>query len=117
MLGLPRRAGHDGHDRLGRIDFSGGKSPRCRFYSEAASAVGSVAGQLAKSRGCRAIGSAGSAEKVQFLMEECEFDIAFNYRVGPIVEQLNLEGSDGIDVYFDNLGGEALEAAISTPPQ
>jgi Phage integrase family len=47
-------------------------------------------------------------------MEECGFDIAF-YRVGPLVEQLNLEGPDGIDVYFDNLGGEALEAAISTP--
>jgi NADPH-dependent curcumin reductase len=49
-------------------------------------------------------------------MEECGFDIAF-YRVGPLVEQLNLEGPDGIDVYFDNLGGAALEAAISTPPQ
>ena len=83
------------------------------FISGAAGAVGSVAGQLAKLRGCRVIGSAGSAEKVRFLREECGFDIAFNYRVGPVLEQLNLEAPDGIDVYFDNVGGETLEAALS----
>jgi NADPH-dependent curcumin reductase CurA len=83
------------------------------FISGAAGAVGNVAGQLAKLRGCRVIGSAGSMEKVAFLREECGFDIAFNYKVGPVVEQLNLEAPDGIDVYFDNVGGETLEAAIS----
>ena len=83
------------------------------FISGAAGAVGSVAGQLAKLRGCRVIGSAGSVEKVEFLREECGFDIAFNYKVGPVLEQLNLEAPDGIDVYFDNVGGETLEAALS----
>ena len=83
------------------------------FISGAAGAVGSVAGQLAKLRGCRVIGSAGSMEKVMFLREECGFDIAFNYKVGPVLEQLNVEAPDGIDVYFDNVGGETLEAAIS----
>src|ERR1035437_9928577 len=83
------------------------------FISGAAGAVGSVAGQLAKLRGCRIIGSAGSAEKVKFLREECGFDIAFNYKAGPILEQLNMEAPDGIDVYFDNVGGETLEAALS----
>src|ERR1035441_6232776 len=83
------------------------------FISGAAGAVGSVAGQLAKLRGCRVIGSAGSTEKVKFLREECGFDIAFNYKVGPVLEQLNLEAPDGIDVYFDNVGGETLEAALS----
>jgi NADPH-dependent curcumin reductase CurA len=83
------------------------------FISGAAGAVGNVAGQLAKLRGCRVIGSAGSAEKVKFLREECGFDIAFNYKVGPVLEQLNLEAPDGIDVYFDNVGGETLEAALS----
>ncbi len=83
------------------------------FISGAAGAVGSVAGQLAKLRGCQVIGSAGSAEKVQFLKEECAFDIAFNYRVAPIGEQLKLEVPEGIDVYFDNVGGETLEAALS----
>jgi hypothetical protein len=83
------------------------------FISGAAGAVGNVAGQLAKLRGCRVIGSAGSAEKVQFLREECGFDSAFNYKTGPVLEQLNREAPDGIDVYFDNVGGETLEAALS----
>src|ERR1039457_4440667 len=83
------------------------------FISGAAGAVGSVAGQLAKLRGCRVIGSAGSAEKVRFLQEECGFDSAFNYKSGPVLEQLNREAPDGIDVYFDNVGGESLEAALS----
>jgi NADPH-dependent curcumin reductase CurA len=52
-------------------------------------------------------------EKVVFLREECGFDIAFDYKIGPVVEQLNLEAPDGIDVYFDNVGGETLEAALS----
>ena len=83
------------------------------FISGAAGAVGSVAGQLAKLRGCQVIGSTGSIEKVMFLREECGFDIAFNYKVGPVVEQLKLEAPNGIDVYFDNVGGETLEAALS----
>jgi NADPH-dependent curcumin reductase CurA len=84
------------------------------YISGAAGAVGNVAGQLAKLRGCRVIGSAGSMEKVRFLQEECGFDIAFDYKTGPILEQLNLEAPGGIDVYFDNVGGEALEAALAT---
>ncbi len=83
------------------------------YISGAAGAVGNVAGQLAKLRGCKVIGSAGSMEKVKFLREECGFDIAFDYKTGPVVEQLNLEAPDGIDVYFDNVGGETLEAALS----
>ena len=83
------------------------------YISGAAGAVGNVAGQLAKLRGCKVIGSAGSMEKVKFLREECGFDIAFDYKVGPVLEQLNVEAPDGIDVYFDNVGGEALEAALS----
>ena len=83
------------------------------FISGAAGAVGNVAGQLAKLRGCRVIGSAGSAEKVDFLIKECGFHGAFNYKAGPILEQLNREAPDGIDVYFDNVGGPTLEAALS----
>ena len=66
------------------------------FISGAAGAVGNVAGQLAKLRGCYVIGSAGSEEKVKFLLEECGFDIAFNYKATPIREQLNKEAPDGI---------------------
>jgi hypothetical protein len=83
------------------------------YISGAAGAVGNVAGQLAKLRGCKVIGSAGSMEKVEFLREECGFDIAFDYKTGPVLDQLNLEAPEGIDVYFDNVGGEPLEAALS----
>ena len=83
------------------------------FVSGAAGAVGHVAGQLARLYGCRVVGSAGSAAKVRFLREECGFDSAFNYKDGPIREQLKSAAPDGIDVYFDNVAGEALEAALS----
>ncbi len=83
------------------------------YISGAAGAVGSMAGQLAKLRGCRVIGSVGSEEKVKRLLEECGFDAAFNYKSGPVLDQLNLAAPDGIDVYFDNVGGESLEAALT----
>jgi NADPH-dependent curcumin reductase CurA len=83
------------------------------FISGAAGAVGSVAGQLAKHRGCRVIGSAGSPAKIKFLMEECGFDVAFDYRTGSNLEHLGRLAPEGIDVYFDNVGGEALQAALS----
>ena len=89
------------------------KSGDVVYISGAAGAVGSVAGQLARLLGCRVVGSAGSAEKVKCLREELGFDIAFNYKDAPVLEQLNLKAPDGIDVYFDNVGGESLEAALA----
>lgn len=83
------------------------------YISGAAGAVGNVAGQLAKLRGCYVIGSAGSAEKVKFLTEECGYDAAFNYKDGPVLTRLNQASPEGIDVYFDNVGGESLEAGLS----
>jgi NADPH-dependent curcumin reductase CurA len=83
------------------------------YISGAAGAVGNVAGQLAKLRGCRAIGSAGSVQKVNFLRESCGFDSAFDYKTGPVLDQLKAAAPDGIDVYFDNVGGESLEAALT----
>lgn len=84
------------------------------FISGAAGAVGSAAGQLAKLRGCRVIGSAGSLDKVEFAQRECGFDVAFNYKRGPVPELLRQAAPEGIDVYFDNVGGETLEAALSS---
>jgi NADPH-dependent curcumin reductase CurA len=86
------------------------------FVSGAAGAVGSQVGQLARLKGAsRVIGSAGSDEKVKLLVEEYGFDAAFNYKEPrPIAEQLKEAAPDGIDVYFDNVGGEHLEAAISS---
>ena len=78
------------------------------FISAATGAVGSVAGQLARSRGCRVIGSAGGPEKVRFAREELGYDEVFDYRADDPREAL----AEGIDVYFDNVGGPQLEAAI-----
>ncbi|MFI5617583.1 NADP-dependent oxidoreductase [Streptomyces sp. NPDC051567] len=85
------------------------------FVSGAAGAVGSLVGQFAKIKGAsRVIGSAGSAEKVTLLTEKYGFDAAFNYKDGPVADQLVEAAPEGIDVYFDNVGGEHLEAAISS---
>ena len=89
------------------------KSNDVIYISGAAGAVGSVAGQLAKLRGCRVIGSAGSEEKLKFLRLVCGFDSAFNYKTVSVLEQLKLAAPEGIDVYFDNVGSETLEAALS----
>jgi NADPH-dependent curcumin reductase CurA len=84
------------------------------WVSAAAGAVGSLAAQFAKLHGARVIGSAGSDEKVRYLLDELELDAAFNYKNGPVDELLATAAPDGIDVYFDNVGGEHLEAALSS---
>jgi len=84
------------------------------FISGAAGAVGSVAGQFAKLLGAsRVVGSAGSAQKVTDLTANLGYDAAFDYKQGDIAGQLKAAAPEGIDVYFDNVGGEHLEAAIS----
>ena len=83
------------------------------FISGAAGAVGSAAGQLAKLRGCRVIGSAGSPEKVELAERALGFDVAFNYKEGPVLELLQRAAPEGIDVYFDNVGGDTLQAALT----
>lgn len=83
------------------------------FVSGAAGAVGTMVGQIARLTGAsRVIGSAGSPEKVALLTEKYGFDAAFNYKDGPVAEQLAAAAPQGIDVYFDNVGGEHLEAAL-----
>jgi NADPH-dependent curcumin reductase CurA len=84
------------------------------WISAAAGAVGSIAAQVAKLRGHRVIGSAGSPEKVRYLLAELGLDAAFDYHDGPVSEQLRAAAPDGIDVYFDNVGGEHLQAALAT---
>jgi len=84
------------------------------FVSGAAGAVGSLAGQLARKLGAsRVIGSAGSPEKVAWLVDELGYDDAFDYHDAPVAQQLrDLTREDPVDVYFDNVGGDHLEAAI-----
>ncbi len=81
------------------------------FVSGAAGAVGSAAAQMAKIAGCRVVGSAGSAEKLAWL-REIGLDAVFDYRERPVHDALAELAPDGIDIYFDNVGGDHLEAAI-----
>ena len=98
---------------VGLFDIAGFQPGDTVFVSGAAGAVGSMAGQFARLRGARrVIGSAGSAEKVAHLTDVLGFDAAFDYRDGDLAGRLSATAPDGIDVYFDNVGGEQLEAAI-----
>jgi NADPH-dependent curcumin reductase CurA len=82
------------------------------WVSAAAGATGSLAAQFAKLNGNRVIGSAGSDAKVAWLLAEAGLDAAFNHRRGPVAESLRKAAPDGIDVYYDNVGGAHLQAAL-----
>jgi NADPH-dependent curcumin reductase CurA len=88
------------------------KSGETLFVSGAAGAVGSTVVQLAKHYGLTVVGAAGTAEKVRWLREELGADAAFNYHDGSVRELLAKAAPDGIDVFFDNVGGEHLDAAL-----
>ncbi|WP_194914231.1 NADP-dependent oxidoreductase [Catenulispora rubra] len=84
------------------------------FVSGAAGAVGSVAGQIAKKLGAsKVIGSAGGPEKVRRLKDDFGYDVAIDYREGELRKQLKEAAPEGIDVYFDNVGGDTLDAALT----
>jgi NADPH-dependent curcumin reductase CurA len=83
------------------------------FVSTAAGAVGSVAAQIAKIRGCYVVGSTGSDAKVKWLLDEAGLDAAINYKAEPIRPALGKVTPKGVDVYFDNVGGEHLDAALA----
>ena len=81
--------------------------------SGAAGAVGSVVGQIAKIKGCRVVGSAGTDEKIDYIVDELGFDAAFNYKnVTDYQAKLAELCPDGIDVYFDNVGGQITDAVF-----
>jgi NADPH-dependent curcumin reductase CurA len=82
------------------------------FVSTAAGAVGSVAAQIAKIKGCYVVGSTGSAEKAAWLRDELKLDAVINYKAEPIAERLAEVTPNGIDVYFENVGGSHLDAAL-----
>ena len=82
------------------------------FISSAAGAVGQLAGQFAKRAGARVVGSAGSDDKVAYVLGRCGFDAAFNYKTHDLDDALRELCPNGIDLYFDNVGGTTLEAAL-----
>jgi NADPH-dependent curcumin reductase CurA len=96
----------------GLFDVAGLREGDVVWVSAAAGAVGSLAAQFAKLRGHRVIGSAGSDDKVAYLLGELGLDAAFNHRAGSVAELLSAAAPDGIDVYFDCVGGDHLEAAL-----
>jgi NADPH-dependent curcumin reductase CurA len=109
-LGMPGLSAY-----VGLFDVGAFREGDAVFVSGAAGGVGSVAGQLARLSGAsRVVGSAGTASKVAWLVDELGFDAAFCYRDGPVAPQLQGVAPDGIDLYFDNVGGEHLEAAIGS---
>jgi NADPH-dependent curcumin reductase CurA len=97
---------------VGLLDVAELRPEDIVFVSAGAGAVGGLAVQIAKLRGHTVIASAGSSEKVSYIRDVLGADAAFCYRDGPAVEQLAACAPDGIDVYFDNVGGEQLEAAL-----
>ncbi len=107
VLGVPGFTAWVGLHVVGKL-----KAGDVVFVSSAAGAVGSVAGQLAKLAGATVIGSAGSPDKVAYL-KELGFDAAFDYHGGDVTEKLANAAPNGIDLYFDNVGGEQLEAALA----
>ncbi len=107
VLGMPGMTAYVG--LLGAGAYKDGDTV---FVSGAAGAVGSIVGQIAKIKGSRVLGSAGSADKVALLTEELGFDFGFNYNEGDLLNQLREGAPDGLDVYFDNVGAEHLQAAI-----
>ena len=97
----------------GMIDVAKVKEGEQVFVSAAAGAVGSIAAQIAKIKGCYVIGSAGSDDKVAWLKDDLGLDAAFNYKSGPVNKQLRALTPKGLDAYFDNVGGEHLDAALA----
>ena len=107
VLGMPGFTAWVGLNQFGRP-----QEGETVFVSAAAGAVGSVVGQLARLAGARAVGSAGSAEKVAYLTDELGYDAAFDYKTEDLYAALREHCPKGIDVYFDNVGGDHLEAAL-----
>lgn len=106
ILGMPGMTAYTG--LLAAASLKDGETV---FVSGAAGAVGSAAGQIAKVKGCRVIGSAGGPDKVQYL-QEIGFDYAFDYRGADLKAELRAGAPERLDVYFDNVGGDHLDAAL-----
>jgi NADPH-dependent curcumin reductase len=106
-LGMPGMTAY-----FGLLEIGQPQAGQTVAVSAAAGAVGSLAGQIAKVKGCRAVGIAGGLEKCTLLTNEYGYDAAIDYKAGEVSRQLREQCPDGIDVYFDNVGGEILEAAL-----
>ena len=108
-LGMPGLTAY-----AGLLKFGEPKPGETVFVSAASGAVGANVCQIAKSKGCRVVGSVGSDAKAKWLQEECGVDATINYRTcGNLTKALSAAAPEGIDVYFENVGSEHLEAALN----
>jgi hypothetical protein len=98
---------------FGLLEVGRPKAGETVVVSGAAGATGSIVGQIAKIQGCRAIGIAGGAEKCRWLVEEYGFDAAIDYKSEQVGKRLKELCPKGVDVFFDNVGGEILDAALA----
>lgn len=110
VLGMPGMTGY-----FGLMDIGQPKPGETVVVSGAAGAVGQTVGQLAKIKGCRAVGIAGGQAKCDFVVKELGFDACIDYKAGPaaVREGLKAHCPKGIDIYFDNVGGDILDAALA----
>src|SRR6516162_1240981 len=107
VLGMPGLTAY-----VGLLDIGQPKRGETVVVSAASGAVGSVVGQLAKIRGCRAVGIAGGSEKCRYVTQELGFDACVDYRTGNLAQELKAACPKGIDVNFENVGGEILDTVL-----
>jgi hypothetical protein len=107
VLGMPGLTAY-----FGLLDVCEPKPGDTVVVSSASGAVGAVVGQIAKIGGCRVIGIAGSDEKVSYVVDELGFDAGINYKAENVSEALGVVAPDGVDCYFDNVGGPITEAVL-----
>jgi len=98
---------------FGLLDIGKPEAGETLVVSAAAGAVGSLVGQIGKIKGCRVVGIAGTEEKCHWITEDLGFDAAINYKTERVHERLITHCPDGIDVYFDNVGGEILDTVLT----
>ena len=108
VLGMPGMTGY-----FGLLDVGQPKPGETVVVSGAAGAVGQTVGQLAKIKGCRAVGIAGGPAKCEWVVKELGFDACIDYKAGPVKDGLKAHCPKGVDIYFDNVGGEILDAVLT----
>lgn len=107
-LGMPGMTGY-----FGLLEVGQPKAGDTVVVSGAAGAVGSVVGQIAKIKGARVVGIAGGADKCRYLVEELGFDAAIDYKTENVADALKAHCPNGVNVYFDNVGGDILDAVLT----
>ena len=108
VLGMPGMTGY-----FGLLDVGMPKAGETVVISGAAGAVGQTVGQIAKLKGCRVVGIAGGPAKCEWVVKELGFDACIDYKGGPVKDGLKQHCPQGVDIYFDNVGGEILDAVLT----